>query len=100
MMNPTHPSTIVESMQLVTSPLGVARLLWWYGERSLLLHCGWPLRTKADDMSCTVEIWQRRDQLSCPWPVYPKGNLALVLAAVEFLEGRLRAPARTRRLAN
>jgi len=83
-------------MQIITSPLSLARELWRYGEpvladRALLLS-----PTEVADIGVRAgDLYGARAEAF--WPHGP-GDRALMLAAIEHLEGAARPCQRARRL--
>ncbi|MFF1880194.1 hypothetical protein ACFVVC_01830 [Pseudarthrobacter sp. NPDC058196] len=87
------------SFTIVSPPLSIARELWRLGEpglasRALNLSAGQALDigTRAGDLSSSGKA-------STVWPDGPAGtSSAMMLAAVEYLEGSMRPCTRRRRL--
>ncbi len=82
---------------VTTSPLSLARLLWWYGEDEL-----WPLALAltpeavaglADDFG---RLYLDESEVRRHWPAAPR-YAHLLLPVIGLLEGRMRPAARTRR---
>ena len=80
-----------------TSPLSLARLLWWYGEDEL-----WP---RALGLSPLVvadlapefgRLRSDRTAVEQIWPSAPR-DAPLLIPVIELLEGRARPAARSRR---
>lgn len=83
---------------VVTSPLSLARLLWWYGEDAL-----WPraadlqpeqvaaLATAFADLRADPAAVARR------WPSAPRHDAHLLLPVIGLLEGRARPAVRRHR---
>jgi hypothetical protein len=83
---------------VITSPLSLARILWWYGEDDL-----WPaalaltpgavadLATRFADLRAAPEV------MEVMWPGAPIVDAHLVLGVIEHLEGRPRPAARRHR---
>lgn len=84
--------------QVITSPLSLARVLWWYGEDAL-----WPAALElspADVASLAPRLARLRtapEVVETLWPGAPTADAHLVLGAIERLEGRPRAAARRHR---
>jgi hypothetical protein len=83
---------------VITSPLSLARLLWWYGEdglwtRALLLEPA----VVADLAPRLAELRAAPEVLELLWPGAPEADAYLVLGAIEHLEGRPRPAARRHR---
>jgi hypothetical protein len=85
-------------MQVITSALSLARELWRYGEPDLADQA---LRLGPEQVA---DIGFRTGQLLSSeeadrlWPGGPRGDKAILLAAIEQLEGHARPCARNRRL--
>lgn len=87
-------------MLVRTSPLSLARLLWWYGEDDL-----WPraLRIPPSVVADLADDFGRlhldRAAVERIWPSAPRRNAdaPLLLVAISHLEGRARPAARSRR---
>lgn len=83
---------------VVTSPLSLARVLWWYGEDEL-----WqaalvlPPATLADLAPRFALLHARPELVETLWPGAPAADAHLVLGAIEHLEGRARPAARRSR---
>jgi hypothetical protein len=83
---------------VVTSPLSLARVLWWYGEDGL-----WPraltLRpTEVADLAPRfAELLAQPLLVADLWPCPPRHDAHLVLGTIEHLEERLRPAARRHR---
>jgi hypothetical protein len=83
---------------VITSPLSLARIMWWYGEdglwtAALLLQ---PV-VVADLAPRLAELRASPGLLELLWPGAPLADAHLVLGAVEHLEGRPRPAARRHR---
>jgi hypothetical protein len=83
---------------VITSPLSLARILWWYGEDEL-----WPAAL-ALEPSAVADLAPRFAQLRATpeivdllWPGAPLADAHLVLGTIERLEGRPRPAARRHR---
>lgn len=83
---------------VITSPLSLARVLWWYGEDAL-----W---TAAIELAPTVvadlaprfaELRAEPEMVELLWPGAPLADAHLVLGIIEHLEGRPRPAARRHR---
>ena len=89
--------TGVVSVRVVTSPLSLARLLWWYGEDDL-----WPRALALEpvvvaDLATEFARWYGdAKKLERAWPGHPR-DAHLLLPVIAHLEGRARPAARTRR---
>lgn len=83
---------------VVTSPLSLARLLWWYGEDDL-----WPRATRLSPEQvaglATAFARLRADpaEVARLWPAAPRHDAHLLLPVIDLLEGRPRPPARRHR---
>lgn len=86
-------------MLVRTSPLSLARLLWWYGEDEL-----WPRALKlppvvvADLASAFGELAADESLVERLWPSAPR-DAPVLLPVIGYLEGRPRPAARSRRRA-
>lgn len=82
-------ATMGSNVLVITSPLSLARQLWFYGEDAL-----WE-RALELSPEAVADIGERAGRLA----MNPDGDrkTALVRAAIAHLEGSLRAPARMRR---
>ena len=82
---------------VITSPLSLARIMWWYGEDGLgpqrPPRAGRGGRPRAAPGRAPCR--SRGAQL--PWPGAPLADAHLVLGAIEHLEGRPRPAARRHR---
>jgi hypothetical protein len=84
--------------QVITSPLSLARVLWWYGEDAL-----WPaaLELAPQDVASMAtrfaELRRTPELIETLWPGAPMADAHLVLGAIEHLEGQPRAAARRHR---
>jgi len=81
---------------VITSPLSLARVLWWYGEDDL-----WPAALElapavvADLAPRFAELRDAPEIMQLLWSGAPLSDAHLVLGTIEHLEGRPR-PARRR----
>ena len=76
---------------VITSPLSLARIMWWYGEdglwtAALLLEPA----VVADLAPRLAELRAAPEVLDLLWPGAPLADAHLVLGAIEHLEGRPR----------
>ena len=83
---------------VITSPLSLARVLWWYGEDglwtpALLLEPA----VVADLAPHLAELRAAPGVLELLWPGAPLADAHLVLGTIEYLEGRPRPAARRHR---
>lgn len=85
-------------IHVITTPLSLGRLLWWYGEDSL-----WE-KALVLSPDAVAAIGERAAQLlldestaDALWPERPRGDWALLLAGIEALSGVRRPAARRRR---
>ncbi len=84
-------------MQVITSSLSLARELWRFGEPALAEQS---LRLSPEDVAdvgARAGQLHRSGEVDVLWPGGP-ADRALLLAAIEHLEGRPRPCARARRL--
>ena len=85
---------------VVTSPLSLARALWWYGEDEL-----WPAAlglapaVVADLAPRFAELRAAPETVELLWPGAPLADAHLVLGVVEHLEGHPRPAVRRHRRA-
>ena len=83
---------------VITSPLSLARIMWWYGEDGL-----WPPAlllepaVVADLAPRLAELRAAPGVVELLWPGAPLVDAHLVLGAIEHLEGRPRPAARRHR---
>jgi len=83
---------------VITSPLSLGRVLWWYGEDDL-----WPAAlelspaTVADLAPRFAELLAKPESLQLLWPDAPTLDAHLVLGSIEHLEGQARPAARRHR---
>lgn len=83
---------------VVTSPLSLARVLWWYAEdrlwpEALVLH---PVEV-AQLAPRFGELLSERKRVDDLWPEAPTEDAHLLLGAIEHLEGVARPAARRHR---
>jgi hypothetical protein len=83
---------------VITSPLSLARVMWWYGEdglwtAALLLEPA----VVADLAPRLAELRAAPGVLELLWPGAPLADAHLVLGAIEHLEGHARPAARRHR---
>ena len=83
---------------VITSPLSLARVLWWYGEDDL-----WPAAlgltpvVVADLAPRFAELRAAPEIVELLWPGAPLADAHLVLGTIEHLEGRPRPAVRRHR---
>jgi hypothetical protein len=83
---------------VVTSPLSLARVLWWYAEDDL-----WPAALElppavvADLAPRLAELRASPGMVELLWPGAPMADAHLVLGAIEHLEGHPRPAVRRHR---
>ena len=83
---------------VITSPLSLARVLWWYGEDDL-----WPPAlglapaVVADLAPRFAELRAAPDMMELVWPGAPLSDAHLVLGTIEHFEGRPRPAVRRHR---
>lgn len=83
---------------VITSPLSLARIMWWYGEDEL-----WPAARRlapssvADLAPRLAELRAAPAVVDLLWPGAPLEDAHLVLGTIERLEGRPRPAARRHR---
>ncbi|WP_107772443.1 hypothetical protein [Nocardioides sediminis] len=83
---------------VITSPLSLARVLWWYGEDAL-----WPVALElpasvvADLAPRFAELRSAPEGMELLWPGAPLADAHLVLGVIEHVEGRPRPAARRHR---
>lgn len=84
---------------VITSPLSLARVLWWYGEDELWgAALGLAPATVADLSPRFAQLRASPEIMDLLWPGCPVADAHLVLGVIEQLEGRPRpAERRTRR---
>lgn len=83
---------------VITSPLSLARVLWWYGEDALWA----PALELAPDVVADLaprfaELRAAPEVVELVWPGAPLVDAYLVLGTIEHLEGRARPAARRHR---
>ena len=87
-----------EISYVITSPLSLGRVLWWYGEDAL-----WPAAlelsptTVADLAPRFAELLTKPESVQRLWPDAPSSDAHLLLGTIEHLEGRPRPAARRHR---
>lgn len=83
---------------VITSPLSLARVLWWYGEDD---HWGAALGLApivvADLAPRLAELRAAPDTVERVWPAAPAADGYLLLGAIEHFEGRPRPAVRRHR---
>ena len=83
---------------VITSPLSLARVLWWYGEDEL-----WSAALElapavvADLAPRFAELRAAPEKVELLWPGAPLADAHLVLGVIEHLEGRPRPAVRRHR---
>lgn len=83
---------------MITSPLSLGRVLWWYGEDAL-----WPAALElppaavADLAPRFATLLAEPERIEILWPGAPTADAHLVLGTIEHLEGRARPAARRHR---
>ena len=83
---------------VVTSPLSLARVLWWYGEDDLWRDAlGLTPVVVADLSPRFAELGNAPTVVELMWPGAPLADAYLVLGAIEHLEGRPRPATRRHR---
>ena len=83
---------------VITSPLSLARVLWWYGEDDLWAPAlGLAPAVVADLAPRFAELRAAPEVMELMWPGAPLADAHLVLGAIEHLEGRPRPAARRHR---
>ncbi|MGM7775888.1 hypothetical protein ACSVHC_07690 [Arthrobacter sp. KNU-44] len=87
------------SFTITSTPLSVARELWRLGEPGLASRAMRLSVEQAVDIGIRAGDLEQSGQARTIWPDGPSGvSSALLLAAVEYLEGSMRPCARRRRL--
>ena len=87
------------SFTITSPPLSIARELWRLGEPDLASHAVRLSAEQAVDIGTRAGDLDQSGEARAIWPEGPSGvTSALVLAAVEYLEGSMRPCARRRRL--
>ena len=87
-----------EVKYVITSPLSLARILWWYGEDDL-----WPraLDLAPSEVADLARVFgtllSTPEFVEAEWPDAPKTDAHLVLGTIEHLEGRSRPAVRRHR---
>ena len=83
---------------VITSPLSLARVLWWYGENDLwtAAHALAPA-VVADLAPRFAELRTAPRVVELMWPGAPLADAHLVLGTIEHVEGRPRPAARRHR---
>jgi hypothetical protein len=83
---------------VVTSPLSLGRVMWWYGEDTLwgpaLELAPVEVADLAPRFASLLADHRLLDEL---WHVVPRLDAHLVLGTIEHFEGRVRPPARLHR---
>ena len=83
---------------VITSPLSLARVLWWYGEDDLWAAALGLLPPVVADLAPRfAELRSSAELVELVWPGAPSADAHLVLGAIEHLEGRARPAARRHR---
>ena len=83
---------------VITSPLSLGRVMWWYGEDAL-----WPAALElapaevADLSTRFAELLVPPERIEILWPGAPSADAHLVLGTIEHFEGRTRPAARRHR---
>lgn len=83
---------------VITSPLSLGRVLWWYGEDAL-----WPAALDLSPSAVAglaprfAELLSKPESIESLWPDAPMSDAHLVLGAIEHLEGQARPAARRHR---
>jgi hypothetical protein len=89
----------MESFTITSSPLSIARELWRLGEPGLASRAASLSAEQAVDIGIRAGALGQSGEARAIWPDGPRGvTSALVLAAVEYLEGSMRPCSRRRRL--
>jgi hypothetical protein len=87
------------SFVITIPPVSIARELWRYGEPELAMRAAVLTPVEAADIGERAGSMHQRGEAERLWPNGPKGvTPAVLLAAIEYLEGRPRPCIRTRRL--
>ena len=85
------------TIQVRTSPLSLARLLWWYGEDDLWARAlQLPPSVVADLASEFGRLASDPVAVEHVWPHAPR-DAPLLIPVIQYLEGRVRPAARARR---
>jgi hypothetical protein len=83
---------------IITSPLSLARVLWWYGEDVLWGEAlGLAPWVVADLAPRFAELRSAPEVMELLWPGAPQADAHLVLGTIEHLEGHPRPAARRHR---
>lgn len=83
---------------VITSPLSLARVLWWYGEDdSWSAALGLAPVEVADLASRFAELRNAPEVVELLWPGAPLADAHLVLGTIEYLEGHPRPAVRRHR---
>ena len=83
---------------VITSPLSLARVLWWYGEDDLWPDAlGLPPAAVADLATRLAELRDAPEIVAIIWPGAPIADAYLVLGVIEHLEGNARPAVRRHR---
>ena len=83
---------------VITSPLALARVLWWYGEDDLWpAALALPPAAVADLAPRLAELRAAPEVMELLWSGAPRLDAHLVLGAIEHLEGRPRPAVRRHR---
>lgn len=83
---------------VITSPLSLARVLWWYGEDELSTAAlGLAPAVVADLASGFAELRAAPEMVELLWPGAPLADAHLVLGTIEHFEGRARPAVRRHR---
>ena len=87
------------SLAITSPPLSIARELWRLGETDLAARAAGLSAEQAVDIAIRAGELHESGEAHAVWPHGPGGTTpALMLAAIEYLEGCLRPCARSRRL--
>ncbi|HCB59349.1 MAG TPA: hypothetical protein DEP82_15895 [Arthrobacter bacterium] len=87
------------SFTITSPPLSIARQLWRLGEPDLAARAVGLSAEQAVDIAIRAGNLDQSGEARTVWPDGPSGvTSALMLAAVEYLEGSMRPCARRRRL--
>ena len=83
---------------VITSPLSLARVLWWYGEDELWTAALELMPTAVADLAPRLaELRASPEMVELLWPGAPGADAYLVLGAIEHFEGHPRPAARRHR---
>jgi hypothetical protein len=83
---------------VITSPLSLARVQWWYGEDDLCVAAlGLAPAAVADLAPRFAELRATPEVMELLWPGAPIADAHLELGTIEHLEGRSRPAARRHR---